>query len=256
MFKDLYSKLTPKTARKLLAACYTFITIFVFISGQIFGVLGVLIILSLAGNDLQQIINLVDNNTYVKTLVVLFVELFTLGLLYWGFKLAKKPFLSSIGLIKNFKKQHITFTVVSYVMYVLSFIFFAILLDSLIPSLDTQQTQQLGFSPPTGLEYVAVFVSLVVMPAFVEEIVFRGFLFQNIRKLISLRSAALLTSIIFGILHLELTGDGPLNWIAAIDTFILSIFLISLLVQTKSLWASILLHGIKNTVAFVFLFII
>ncbi len=67
--------------------------------------------------------------------------------------------------------------------------------------------------------------------------------------------AAFVQALFFGAAHLEIIGDNPLNWIAAIDTFVLSIFLIGILHRTKSLWSAILLHAIKNTVAFVFLFI-
>jgi len=48
---------------------------------------------------------------------------------------------------------------------------------------------------------------------------------------------------------------GPL-YIAALDTFILSLVLIYLREKTGSLWASITLHAVKNGVAFMALFVL
>jgi membrane protease YdiL (CAAX protease family) len=61
---------------------------------------------------------------------------------------------------------------------------------------------------------------------------------------------------VFGLPHLAQGGDaGPL-WIAFIDTFILSMVLVWLREQTGNLWAGIVLHAIKNGIAFVSLFIL
>lgn len=256
MFNDLFSNITDRTYRRVAAAGYTSVALFVFLGGQVLGVLAVLSVLLIAGKEPQQVVDLIDSSTYVKFLTVLAIEFATIGLMYGVYELMKRPFLASVGLIKGFKKDFITYASVSYLMYFILLIVTVTFVDFLIPAVDTNQSQELGFSSPSGFEYIAVYLSLIILPAVVEEIIFRGFLFQRLREVISLRSATLLTSAVFGLMHLEFLNDGPLNWIAAIDTFILSIFLISLLVKTKSLWSSILLHAIKNTVAFVFLFII
>jgi membrane protease YdiL (CAAX protease family) len=69
-------------------------------------------------------------------------------------------------------------------------------------------------------------------------------------------SAALLTSAIFAAAHLPEGGSGGPLYIAAIDTFILSLVLIYLRIKTGNLWASITLHALKNGVAFVALFVL
>ncbi len=64
------------------------------------------------------------------------------------------------------------------------------------------------------------------------------------------------TCILFAIGHLPAGGDaGPL-YIAAIDTFVLSLVLIYLREKTGGLWSSMLLHAIKNGVAFTALFVL
>jgi hypothetical protein len=100
------------------------------------------------------------------------------------------------------------------------------------------------------------FISLVVLPPIVEEIMVRGFLYSTLKKAMPTVAAVLLTSAIFASAHLPEGGAaGPL-YIAALDTFVLSLVLIYLREKTGSLWASITLHAAKNGVAFTVLFVL
>jgi len=54
---------------------------------------------------------------------------------------------------------------------------------------------------------------------------------------------------------LQARSGQPLLWVAGIDTFILSLVLIYLREKTDSLYASIGLHMLKNTIAFLGLFV-
>ena len=65
----------------------------------------------------------------------------------------------------------------------------------------------------------------------------------------------LVTSVIFGALH-TLTGKDGLLWIAAIDTFALSLVLCYLREKTGNLYASMGVHAIKNGIAFLALFVL
>lgn len=67
--------------------------------------------------------------------------------------------------------------------------------------------------------------------------------------------AAIVTSLIFAVGHLAESSQGPL-YVAAIDTFVLSLVLIYLREKTGRLWASIGLHAIKNAIAFVTVFVL
>ena len=80
-----------------------------------------------------------------------------------------------------------------------------------------------------------------------EDILFRGYLFGKLRKYAPLWLSVLLTSLLFVLVHFQLN--------VSIDVFALSIVLCLLRVYTKSLWASILLHALKNAIAYYFLFI-
>jgi len=140
-------------------------------------------------------------------------------------------------------------------LYYVSYIVLEAIAQKLVPSLNVKQTQQLGFSPVGTGELILTFISLVVLPPLVEETLMRGYLYTSLKKGLPQIAAALVTSVIFACAHLQFGSGAPLLWVAAIDTFVLSLFLIWLREKTGSLWASMTLHATKNGLAFLFLFI-
>jgi membrane protease YdiL (CAAX protease family) len=126
-----------------------------------------------------------------------------------------------------------------------------------VPGLNIDQQQQIGFNDVQGVLALSLaFVSLVVLPPLTEEIMVRGFLYSSLKKGLPVLIAALTTSLVFASLHLPEGGAaGPL-YIAALDTFVLSLVLIYLREKTGGLWASITLHAVKNGIAFLTLFVL
>jgi membrane protease YdiL (CAAX protease family) len=94
------------------------------------------------------------------------------------------------------------------------------------------------------------------MPAIVEEILVRGFLYSGLLKKLSVVSAALIASGIFALAHLQFLSGQPLVFIAAIDTFVLSLALIWLRQKTGNIWPGVVVHMLKNSLAFVSIFIL
>jgi membrane protease YdiL (CAAX protease family) len=129
------------------------------------------------------------------------------------------------------------------------------IIKHLVPGLNVNEKQQLGFNNISGAkEMILTFISLVILPPIGEEILFRGFLYSSLKKNLPIVVAVLGTCTIFAIGHLPEGGAaGPL-YIAAIDTFVLSLVLIYLREKTGGLWASMTLHGLKNCIAFVALY--
>ena len=159
-----------------------------------------------------------------------------------------------IGLIKP-KIWDLFYAIVAYCLYFISLIVVITLASWLVPALNVDQEQQVGFKSAYGsLALAMTFISLVVLPPIAEEIIFRGFLFTSLRAKFRLHYAIIITSILFGLAHLQFGAGAPLLWAAAIDTFVLSVFLCLLRERSGSLWPPIILHAIKNLVAFVALF--
>jgi membrane protease YdiL (CAAX protease family) len=140
-------------------------------------------------------------------------------------------------------------------LYYMSYFATVLAVGWLAPSLNIDQSQQLGFNPVGHGQMIVTFISLVILPPLVEETLMRGYLYTSLKKGLPQIYAALTTSVIFASAHLQLGSGAPLLWVAAIDTFVLSLFLIWLREKTGSLWASMTLHALKNSVAFISLFI-
>jgi len=148
----------------------------------------------------------------------------------------------------------------SYVLITFGLYFVAVALVTTLAKMllhvDLDQKQELGFdSVINARDMVLTFASLVIIPPIVEEFLFRGFLFGGLRTKLPFGWATVVTSILFASLHLT-EGSGGALWVAGIDTFILSLFLCYVREKTGNLWAGILLHACKNTVAFLYLYVV
>ena len=111
------------------------------------------------------------------------------------------------------------------------------------------QAQDVGFSHYlVGIDRIFAFISLVILAPVFEELIFRGWLFGKLRKKLQLIPAILLTSILFGAMHGQ--------WNVGVNVFALSLFLCGLREFTGTIYASILLHMIKNGIAFYFMYVI
>lgn len=152
---------------------------------------------------------------------------------------------------------HIAVGFAAVVPYYIAYIMLVMGLKAFIPALNIDQKQQIGFNTVHGaVPLLMTFVSLVVIPPIVEEVAMRGFLYTGLRKWLPRIVAALAVSALFGAAHLMEGGAaGPL-WIGAIDTFTLSLVLVSLREMTGNLWAGISLHAAKNGIAFILLYLV
>ena len=159
--------------------------------------------------------------------------------------------------IEKPKIRHIVYGVLATIPYYLLYIIAVGIISLIIPSLNINQAQQIGYSSVHRiLPLLLAFIGLVLIPPFAEEIATRGFLYTGLRRWLPKISAALVVSVLFGAAHLAEGGTAGLLWIGALDTFILSMVLVFLREKTGNLWAGITLHAIKNGVAFISLFII
>ena len=123
-----------------------------------------------------------------------------------------------------------------------------IAIASQLSFVNLDQVQDTGFSQlGQGYEYLVAFMMLVVIAPVAEEILFRGFLFGKLRKHVPNWVAILITSLLFAIVH------GAVN--VGIDVVALSVVLCLLRLVSGTIWPSILLHMLKNAIAFYLLFI-
>lgn len=174
----------------------------------------------------------------------------------WLFLDMRKGNFRALGLIRWPKWTDAAHVAAGFFVYFVLFVIVAALAGTFL-GLNTEQEQEIGFESVKtgGGGLILVFISLVILPPIVEELLFRGFLFGGLRKKLTLVWATLITSAMFAAPHLLGSSTGLL-WIAAVDTFVLSLVLCYVRERTGALWACIGIHAVKNGLAFLYLFVI
>jgi membrane protease YdiL (CAAX protease family) len=141
----------------------------------------------------------------------------------------------------------------AFIVYIILSGIFIYIVSLVVPTFDVTQAQEVGFtSLNRSYEYILAFLTLVVVAPLAEEAIFRGYLFGKLRKYVPIWVSVVITSLLFGALHLPAEH---LQWNVAIDTFVLSVVLCSIRQMTGSIWAGVLVHMMKNGLAFYILFI-
>lgn len=137
---------------------------------------------------------------------------------------------------------------------------------TIFPWFNATEAQDLGYSQMLfGTERMLAFFSLIVIVPIAEELIFRGFLYGKLKKILKSSTkqkshskkhsdwpiiiiASLITSLAFAIMHGQ--------WNVGVNVFVMSLVLCFMREITGTIYAGIILHMIKNAVAFVFVFII
>lgn len=190
------------------------------------------------------------NQTVLTTSFAAFLYMVTLAIAIGVPWLVKRHRTSraDIGLDRLPSWADILITPAGLVIYFIMSSLLILLATNILPWFDANQVQDTGFDKLSQrYEYIMAFATLVVIAPIAEEILFRGYLYGKLKKYVPVWIAVLATSLLFGFVHGE--------WNLAFDTFALSVVLCSLREITGSIWASILLHMLKNGIAFYFLFI-
>jgi membrane protease YdiL (CAAX protease family) len=190
------------------------------------------------------------NKAFLSFVLAAIIYLLTIGIvigLPWVVKRTRTT-LEEIGLTRLPDWRDILLAPAGFVVYLLVSSILVHLVQQLFPYFNVAQSQDTGFSNLSNrYEYIFAFITLVVIAPVAEEILMRGYLYGKLRQFIPVIAAGLMTSVVFGILH------GQLN--VGVDVFALSLVLCSLREVTGSIWAGILLHMMKNGLAFYLLFI-
>lgn len=196
------------------------------------------------------------NETILQAVFTVIVYLLTIllvvGLPYTVKKIQTTR--SEIGLTSYPLWKDILITPAGFIVYLFISAILLYILSRLSPGFNVDQKQDVGFSDVIlQYQYILAFVSLVIVVPIAEEVLFRGYLFGKLKKSVPVWLAILVTSLVFGVFHL--VNSGAFAWNLAIDTFTLSVILCLLRVVTGNIWSSILLHMLKNGIAFYLYFI-
>ena len=96
---------------------------------------------------------------------------------------------------------------------------------------------------------LAEFLIVAVLVPIVEEILFRGILYKGLRQKLGFISAAILSSIIFAVLHIQSHLVWQANLILITVILCLSLGITYAYEKTGNLWVCIIIHMINNAIA-------
>ncbi|MBR3204425.1 CPBP family intramembrane metalloprotease [Candidatus Saccharibacteria bacterium] len=119
---------------------------------------------------------------------------------------------------------------------------------------DATEAQDVGYNfLSNGFDRVVAFIALCVVAPIAEETIFRGWLYGKLRAKIpgektSLILSILITSVLFATMHGQ--------WNVGVNVFAMSVIVCLMREITGTIYSGILLHIIKNTIAFVLLYIL
>lgn len=135
----------------------------------------------------------------------------------------------------------------------ISFVAFTIIslaitaLFTLLPWFNLEQPQNVGFTNLYDFTSRLIgFLSLVIITPIVEEVIFRGWLYGKLRAKLNLPLALVLNSLLFAALHGQ--------WNVGVNVFALSAVLCLQREITGTIYSGIILHMLKNGIAFLILF--
>lgn len=161
----------------------------------------------------------------------------------------KRVSLKTLGIAKPPRLRDIPVSIIGMIGYYVAAAALLIAVIKLVPGFDAGQEQDVGVSNLLpGIEMYFAFALLVIIVPFVEELIFRGYLFGNFERIgVPVWVAILVTSALFGLAHMQ--------WNVGLNVFVLSIFMCLARQYTGSIWAGVLMHMIKNGIAFYLLFV-
>ena len=98
-----------------------------------------------------------------------------------------------------------------------------------------------AFSVQGGLDGLVVILVVIIGAPLVEELLFRGVLFEELANIVSIKTTIILTALIFGLYHF--------NILQTPNTIIMGLVLAYVYYKTKSIKAPIIVHATNNLLA-------
>ncbi len=204
-----------------------------------------ILLLSLVHMSLSDLLRPAVLQMSISTLIYILTIAIVIGVPYiWR----RTTSLKVLGLNRLLSWTDIGLAPVTYIVYAVTIYVVLQAIMSWVPGFPIDQAQDIGFKVyGSRLDNILAFVTLVIMAPVAEEVLFRGYLYGKLKNSVPAIIAALATSLLFAAAH------GQLN--VAVDVFVLSLILCGLRSLTGSIWAGILVHMIKNAIAYYALFV-
>ena len=159
-------------------------------------------------------------------------------LFYWVPRVERRSW-GSIG-FRRFRLRYLWIAVGAYVLYVL-------IASGVEVGLRAAGLQSLRDLSPALKDYgFPLLLGLFLTGTFVEEVFYRGYLIERLTELTGRRwVGASVSWLTFTLVHLRFFGVGPTLEVAIIGAIFVTLYLMA-----RSIWPSVITHGISDTIGF------
>lgn len=193
--------------------------------------------------------NILDQSAAAQFFYILMAEALAIGFVAWILR-RRRLGLAAIGFGRRVTVRDFKLAALGFVGYYGLLIIVISVVTLLLPNFDTNEAQDIGFnflSSPT--DKIIALIALVILPPLGEETLMRGYLYSGLRLRLKFWPSLLITSFLFGAIHLS-TGVSGALWAAGVNTFVLSVVLVFLRERSGALYAPIMVHSLNNLIAF------
>lgn len=198
-------------------------------------------LMTLSGNFTitDEALMLIQNEVLRNTSFVLLISIFISIPLYTLIsKITKESFFSICSFKKiSIRNSALSFTTgISLAVFIILFLSY---IDTLFPLDKIPGNYDDLIQNIMGGNYVITLLAVGILGPIMEEIVFRGFILKELRKIMPVAAAIIVQALLFGIIHL--------NILQSSYAFVIGLVLGIAFVATKTLYAPIIIHLSFNT---------
>ena len=193
----------------------------------------VIVVASVAGVEYEEL-----SKTTTVTYIAMALSEASFFLVYLVlFKYRKVEGIGAAGLKKGINLKSIPIIICLGIVLTLFFSPIVSVIDHLISLTGYQLSSELTLPLSSFWQYLLAVVLMVALPAFCEEVLFRGVVLNGLRRF-GMWPAILISALFFMLMHANIQQT--------VYTFFLGVVLGFVVYKTKSLWAGIIIHFINN----------
>lgn len=173
-----------------------------------------------------------------QTLIaIVYAAIFSM-MVYYVISRSRKENILKVCSFKKIDKKNILISIIGGI----SFLFINAFLVSLISRINIFSQYMRSFEEFSdtifSTDILLMILSIGIIAPIIEEIIFRGLIFRELKKTMSITSVVIIQAVLFGIFHMRI--------IQMIYATILGLFLGLVFIMIKSIWAPILVHVCYN----------
>lgn len=183
---------------------------------------------------------------------------YVLFMILTSFAIIKDPLLRSARFFKLHLKENMKLVGRNY-LYLIGMNFLINFVIIFVFKIENQSENQQIVVEMIRQSFVPMFLSTVIFAPLVEEVVFRGVLYQNLRSKKYFYLPMIISMLVFSSMHLIVglsAGNGWMEFIFIFQYAGLSFFMIRAMEATNNIFGSILIHFINNGLAFATVFLV